>query len=91
MERQMIALLGLIPLRFWAYGAAVLAIVVGTGIAINHFESVGAADATAKIERANNALEKKADNAQAPIDTCLSAGGHWNRDKWLCVTVSPSY
>jgi hypothetical protein len=80
----MIALLGLIPFRVWAYGAAVIAIVAGIGIAIHHFESVGAADATAKIERANNEAEHNADEGQTAVDHCYASGGSWNRFGRVC-------
>jgi hypothetical protein len=80
----MIALLGLIPFRVWAYGAAIIAIVAGIGIAIHHFESIGAADATAKIERANDASQRKADQGQQDVDQCGASGGTWDRFEHLC-------
>jgi hypothetical protein len=84
----MIALLGLIPFRVWAYGAAIFAIVAGIGIAIHHFESVGAADATAKIERANDASRDAANQEQDKVgkafDACMASGGVWNRAGLVC-------
>jgi hypothetical protein len=83
-----IAFLALIPGRAWLYAAGIVAVLALATYTVHHFESVGAADATAKIERSNNASEDRADRAQAPIDDCLRAGGHWDRDKWLCVNPS---
>jgi hypothetical protein len=79
-----IALLGLVPWRFWAYGAAIITIAAGIGIAINHFESVGAADATAKIEKANQNAQSKFDEGKTDVDRCYSGGGTWDRFNELC-------
>lgn len=82
----MLTLLALIPTawRFIALGGLILA--AGSFIAYEHHKIIAEGEKIEqqKIEAANGAARKKADQGSAAVDSCGAAGGAWDRNAGLC-------
>ncbi|WP_454812853.1 hypothetical protein [Labrys neptuniae] len=87
-----LALLRVVPLRGWLIIGAIIVALGGALYFRQHFINQGASNATSVIERANNAANQNADQAETDyyqrFDQCRSAGGSWDRANRLCLTGS---
>ena len=88
----MTALLSIVPLRGWLIISAIVAALGGSLYVYHHLIDIGAQRATAKIERANDAANQNADQAETDyyqrFDQCRSAGGTWDRANRMCLAGS---
>ena len=87
-----LALLRVVPLRGWLIIGAIIAGLAGALYFRQHFINQGASNATSVIERANNAANQNADQAETDyyqrFDQCRSAGGNWDRANRVCLPGS---
>lgn len=63
---------------------AVIALVIAYFIVTHRAYERGATGAIQAIERANDASQKRADDASDPVDRCYADGGRWLRDSGSC-------
>jgi len=68
--------------------AIAAAVLIGSGFLayeIHHLKKLGAQAERARIERANQEAERKANDGSSDVDRCFNAGNHWDRNRGLCV------
>ncbi|WP_448953087.1 hypothetical protein [Labrys neptuniae] len=82
-----LALLRAVPFRAWLYIGLIVAALGGFLFLRQHFINQGAADATAKIERANDANVSKANQAEQDARRCFALGGQRDASTGLCVAA----
>ena len=79
-------LVATLGMRGILYGLGALAIVSFGGYLYVHVRNIGIAAERARIERANQEAERKADDGQSNVERCYNAGNHWNRATGVCDT-----
>lgn len=79
-----LALLWTVPTRAWAAIVVVLAVVAALAGARQAGRREGADTVLLNVERANHAVEQRADRAGDLVDRCVAGGGRWLRDSGAC-------
>ncbi|MGO4334946.1 hypothetical protein AB4037_08525 [Labrys sp. KB_33_2] len=86
----MSALLALVPARAWAAIVGIALVLMAAVGFVKHIQHSAADNAVQKIERANDAANQNADQAETDyyqrFDQCRSAGGSWDRANRVCLT-----
>ncbi|WP_448950587.1 hypothetical protein [Labrys neptuniae] len=87
-------ILRFIPPRLLFGVVAIVLALVGILIFLKRMESAAVQSTVSKIERANDAANQKADNAEADIgrrfDDCRRDGGAWDRAQRMCIAPAHS-
>ena len=74
----------LIPWQIWVFPMVVACVIVAFVAERHHWISVGAQQEQTRIEDANHASERNADQASQQIDACVAGGGTWDRNGGVC-------
>ena len=79
------AFLALIPLRYWLYGAAALAIVLGLVAVRQHYINAGWDKALEAVKTQDATAKDAASKAQLTVDRCYVANGAWSTITGKCT------
>jgi hypothetical protein len=83
------AFLAFIPLRYWLYGAAALAIIVGAIGLRAHFVNQGWDRALEAVKTQDATAKAAASTAQSKVDRCYEAGNAWSTISGTCTEAKP--
>jgi hypothetical protein len=72
------AFLALIPLKYWLYGAAALAVIVGALTYRSHLIDQGWDRALEAVKTQDATAKDAASRAQSTVDGCYASGGVWS-------------
>lgn len=78
------AFLALIPIRWWIYGAAALAVIAGLVALRQHYVNAGWDHALEAVKQQNATAKDAASKAQLTVDRCYEAGGLWSTITGKC-------
>lgn len=79
------AILALIPVRYWIYGAAAIAIVLGLVAVRAHYVNQGWDKALEAVKAQDTNAKEAASKAQLTVDRCYAAGGVWSTISGNCT------
>jgi hypothetical protein len=72
------AFLALIPLKYWLYGAAAAAVIVGALTYRSHLIDQGWDRALEAVKVQDTTAKDAASKAQSTVDGCYASGGVWS-------------
>lgn len=79
------AFLALIPIRYWIYGAAAVAVVLGLVALRQHYVNAGWDSALDAVKQQNAVAAEAASKAQMTVDRCYAQGGMWSTISGKCT------